>query len=92
MRSSTTVSTGGEIPSGTFYLPYPVYRVLPLVYIVFGVLTPIYVSHVMAVISGILLVSAGVLTFLWRSAARSEARRRARARRSKGRQSSVNWH
>lgn len=65
------------------FIPDPIYRFLPLVYIVTGCLTFVYVSTIMAIISGVLLISAGVLVFMWRSAAKSERRRaRRKAERS----------
>ena len=65
-----------------FYIPDPIYRVLPLIYILTGVLTFYFVTTIMAILSGLLLISAGVLVYLWRSAAKSERRRRAQRARS----------
>lgn len=63
---------------GRFYFPAPLYRVLPLVYICAGVLAPFYISTAMSILSSVLLISAGVLVLMWRSAAKAERRRRAR--------------
>jgi hypothetical protein len=69
-----------------FFIPEPLYRLLPLIYISVGILAPLYVSSIMSVLSGLLLISAGVLVIMWRAAAK--ARRRRVSRRFHGRLSS----
>ena len=65
----------------SFY-PEPLYRALPFLYIVAGVLASIYLDSVTATISGMLLVTAGLLVLGWRFSARG--RRREQARRYRG--------
>lgn len=61
-----------------FYLPDPLYRILPLVYITAGILTPVYLSSAMTWFSGVLLIGAGILVIMWRLSARSRRRKMAR--------------
>ncbi len=71
------------MPRRAYYLPEPLYRVLPILYIVAGVLAFIYLESVAASVSGMLLVTAGLLVLGWRFSARG--RRREQARRHRGR-------
>ena len=63
------------------YVPGPIYRILPIVYIGAGVMTMAFVPHVIAFLSGVLLISAGLLVFIWRASARSRQKRSSRLRR-----------
>ncbi len=63
-----------------FYLPDPLYRILPVIYIVTGILTPFTLSSAMTWFSGLLLIAAGVLVIMWRLSARSRRRKMARRR------------
>jgi hypothetical protein len=56
--------------NGIFYVPDGLYRLLPGIYVVAGVLTLVYLNQLFAFISGALLISAGLLVFNWRSKAR----------------------
>lgn len=51
--------------------PELVYRSLPWIYVVVGALVMLSIESFIGFVSGLLMVSAGVLVFLWRAAARS---------------------
>ena len=61
-------------------IPQPLYKLLPLLYVIPGVIVMMQIESTLAALSGILLVSAGVLVFMWRSSARNERERRERNR------------
>ncbi|GJL81207.1 MAG: hypothetical protein DHS20C01_08410 [marine bacterium B5-7] len=63
-----------------FYIPEPIYKVLPVLYIGSGIATALYIPSVVSVLSGLLLISAGIMVIMWRSAARSERRRKQHGR------------
>ncbi len=68
---------------GIDFLPASLYRLLPLFYIGAGALTLYYLPNVMGYISGLLLIAAGVLVFLWRHKHVAEQRRQNAARQQK---------
>lgn len=57
--------------SNSFCIPDGLHRLLPGICIGSGVLTLLYLSDTIAVISGFLLLGAGVLESVWRSSAKS---------------------
>lgn len=51
-------------------IPEPIYRILPVTYLVVGVWVIIAGEGLLALLSGLLLCSASVLVFAWRRDAR----------------------
>ena len=99
---SRTNEPGVHMRSNSFNLPDGLYRLLPGIYIGSGVLTLLYLSDTVAVISGFLLLGAGLLETVWRGRTKSSQgryrnatqlprRRRATARTSQVLSSRVRW-
>lgn len=65
--------------SNSYCIPTGVYRFLPLIYVGAGFFALFNLTHLLGTISALLLITAGMLTFMWRCAA-AVKRRRARSR------------
>ncbi len=66
--------------SQAFYLPEPIYKILPWVYIGCGALVIATLHNFIGTMSGVMLVASGILVMLWRTTARSQRRRKAKIR------------
>ena len=63
---------------GAVYLPEPVYRSLPWIYVIVGTVVMLSMGGFIGFVSGLLLTTAGMLVFLWRASARVSLERASR--------------
>ena len=61
-------------------IPDPLYKALPVIYILLGIFVMSQMSNMIGTVSGLILVATGVLVTLLRMSARATRRRRERIR------------
>jgi len=69
---------GCEMSNRGIYLPKPIYKSLPWIYVGIGVMVMYSLPNAIGYLSGMLMITAGVLVFLWRAVARSGRKRKRR--------------
>lgn len=58
------------------HFPKPIYKSLPWIYVGIGMTVMYSLPNAIGYLSGMLMITASVLVFLWRAVARSDRKRR----------------
>jgi len=71
------------------HFPKPIYTILPWIYVGIGVMVMYSLPNAIGYLSGMLVITAGVLVFLWRAVARSDRKRKRKRRLQKGKRRQI---